>query len=68
MSKTETHFQLDVKNILFSQKSISSKFKGGKMHEVSIETTINILNRLKEENEVKIGEDTRGVLVSLEEK
>ena len=26
------------------------------MHDVSIETTINILNRLKEENEVKTDE------------
>ena len=36
------------------------------MHEVSIETTINILNRLKEENEVKIDEvreDRRDVSV-----
>ena len=42
--------ELKVDDILFSQDSISSKFRGGKMHNVPLEETINLLIRLRNED------------------
>ena len=42
--------ELKVDDILFSQDSISSKFRGGKMHNVPLEETINLMSRLRNED------------------
>ena len=50
LDKNFESLELKVSEILFSQDSISSMFRGGKMHNVSLEETINLLIRLRNED------------------